>query len=205
MAFSKQMSDVTFEGVIGEMTKATSAWEMQVNISGDFWTDTSMDLAAMFSADWWPAVAKDWLTRQRNWPSKDVIEELSQSSYIIAKPSHGDRDRLDSVEGSNSFHAVEASLAQLRSPNQKFIYLVFKSLIYKYIKPIGTDKIPSFWGKNIMLWFTEHHGDDDTFWLYLVECVQKLLSSLLESIREKKLDYFFIPQVNVMETLPSGV
>ena len=47
----------------------------------------SWDVAIVFKIRWWPDVAKEWILKERNWPSLNNIEELTQVSYIKPKPS----------------------------------------------------------------------------------------------------------------------
>ena len=192
---------IQFENNFGEITKATAASEMEIVADGDFLCNTSLDLAMMFRVEWWPEVAKEWKARTRNWPEKQIIKDVTTQSYIIAKPSDRGKSNTSSEELSYSFHAVEAYLAQKRTLTQRFVYLIFKALVYKYLKPLNTDKIPSFWGKNVMLWATEQYPPESVLWKDPLKGVEELLNELLKATTRKQLDYFFIPSVNLMEGL----
>ena len=192
---------IQFESNFGEITKATAASEMEIVADGEFLCNTSLDLAMMFRVEWWPEVAEKWKSRERKWPTKQIIENITTHCYIIAKPSDKDKSKIRSAEFSYSFHAVEAYLAQQRTRTQRFVYLVFKALVYKYLKPLNTDKIPSFWGKNIMMWTTEQYPPECPLWEDAENGVKHLLKTLLNSARQNQLNYFFIPSVNLMEVL----
>ena len=192
---------IRFKNNFGEITKATAASEMEIVADGVFLCNTSLDLAMMFRVKWWPEVAEEWKARTRNWPEKQIIEDVTKHSYIIAKPSDEEKSNIISEELSYSFHAVEAYLAQQRTPTQRFVYLIFKALVYKYLKPLNTDKIPSFWGKNVMLWTTEQYPPGSVLWKDPVKAVKYLVNALLKATTHKQLDYFFIPSVNLMEGL----
>ena len=192
---------IQFKNDFGEITKATAASEMEIVADGVFLCKTSLDLAMMFRVKWWPEVAEEWKARTRNWPEKQIIEDVTKHSYIIAKPSDEEKSNIISDELSYSFHAVEAYLAQQRTPTQRFVYLIFKALVYKYLKPLNTDKIPSFWGKNVMLWATEKYPPENVLWKDPLKGVEELLNELLKATTHKQLDYFFIPSVNLMEGL----
>ena len=48
----------------------------------------SFDNVSCFYYPQWPEIAKDWLTRDRQWPSKKVVKEIvAKGSYIVAKQS----------------------------------------------------------------------------------------------------------------------
>ena len=192
---------IQFEINFGEITKATAASEMEMFAAGEFLCNTSLDLATMFRVEWWPEVAEEWKARTRKWPEKQIIEDVTTHSYIIAKPSDEGKSNIISEELSYSFHAVEAYLAQQRTPTQRFVYLIFKALVYKYLKPLNTDKIPSFWGKNVMLWSTEQYPPESVLWEDPVKAVKYLVNALLKATTHQQLDYFFIPSVNLMEGL----
>ena len=185
----------------GQVTKASTATDVEVIVSGDLFVQVSMDLAVMFEITWWPKLAGDWIGRSRNWPSDAVIGDLTKHCFVIAKPSDDEKEKSSSTEMTYSFHHAEASLAILRSHKQRFVYLVYKSLVYKYIKPIDPETIPSFWGKTVMLWLCEQHPPDNAMWDDIISMLKHMFNSLLSSLQQRNLSYFFVPEINLLETL----
>ena len=89
----------------------------------------------------------------------------------------------------------------MRTEQQKLIYMIFKSLVYKHIKPIDSDNIPSFWGKTIMFGAMENYPPDSKFWHSTPKALSYLFKELLQAIEKQELKYFFIPSVNIMDQL----
>ena len=92
----------------------------------------SFDLVPCLKLGFWPSVADDWKTRNRAWPAQSVVDEIaSRGTHLVGKTfCHDDIDwRL-------SFSVAEIELATRWSPVQHFVYFVFKSLFYKFVKPL---------------------------------------------------------------------
>jgi len=86
----------------------------------------------------WPRVAAEWTSRDRLWPDRSVVERIvSKGAHLVGKAfCHEDIDwRL-------SFSVAEIDLATGWSPEQHFVYFMFKSLFYKFIKPLSADDRP---------------------------------------------------------------
>ena len=86
----------------------------------------------MIKLNWWPDIAREWILRERIWPSKAVISDLTKLSYLIMKSSAAPSSKNDtSFELRYSFAHLEKELVMKRSPSQAYVYLVFKSMFYK--------------------------------------------------------------------------
>jgi len=95
----------------------------------------SLDIVPCFKLMFWPSVAAEWKTRDRLWPHQPVIDGIvGKGAHLVTKEfCHDDIDwRL-------SFSVAEIDLATRWSPVQHFVYFVFKSLFYKFIKPLSAD------------------------------------------------------------------
>ena len=84
------------------------------------------------------------------------MAQLTTRCFVIAKPSDEEKDNKKTYELTYLFHEVETTLAQMRSNGQNIIYMKYKSLLCKHIKPIDPENIPSFWGKTLRFWLCEN-------------------------------------------------
>ena len=190
---------ICIDNPFGEITKAAVAIEFDVNTDNKLWVRASIDLAIMLKILWWPSVAAEWITRSRNWPPQAEVDELAAYAYIIAKPSTAEKDESKTKEFSYSFHEIETKLSQRRSPQQQRIYFLFKSLFYRYFKPIDKEHIPSFWAKSIMFWLMEKHPPTDKLWENDIEILKYMFQTLNNVIKDENLGYYFIPSINLLD------
>ena len=110
----------------------------------------SSDNVPAARCDFWPPLAKEWISRQRRWPSDDVITGIVQKGcHLVAKSTvGGDED----FEWRWSFSIAEKELALRRNPHQRLCYLMFKSIFYARMKfEINSKTLPSYLVKTVMM------------------------------------------------------
>ena len=163
---------------------------------GQIWLNISMDMPLMMQINWWPVVAEEWKTRDRAWPSEDVIKRLTESCYVTRTSSDD-----NPFEFSYSFSNVQRELTKKMSYGQKVIYFLFKALIYKYINPIDPANIPTTLEKTIMLFAIEFRDPEDSMWNDENFALKYLLSEYVKAIEDGKLPNYFIPTVNIITEL----
>ena len=98
----------------------------------------SIDYVPCIRLMFWPRVAAEWTSRDRLWPDRSVVKRIvSKGAHMVGKAfCHEDIDwRL-------SFSVAEIDLATGWTPEQHFVYFMFKSLFYKFIKPLSADDRP---------------------------------------------------------------
>ena len=148
------------------------------------------------------------------WPHQSVIDDIvGKGAHLVAKEfCHDDIDwRL-------SFSVAEIDLATRWSPVQHFVYFIFKSLFYKFIKPLSSDiaadvsantskkkYLASYTAKTVMMWTSE--SVDQSWWTEdnTAECLTVLLLALQSAFECHTLDHYFIPSVNLLEGLPDDL
>ena len=59
-----------------DVTKASVASEFLISWPGGDWK-ISWDSVVAFEANWWPSIAEGWKTRERSWPTKEIIDAVS--------------------------------------------------------------------------------------------------------------------------------
>ena len=92
-----------------EILKSTAATDAEVLVGGDLFVNIATDMSIMLKANWWPSVAQEFKTRDRSWPSKEDIEDLTSYCYIIAKPSDDQKNNTSTTIFSYSFYHIEAN------------------------------------------------------------------------------------------------
>uniref|UniRef100_A0A7M5XAF7 Mab-21-like HhH/H2TH-like domain-containing protein n=1 Tax=Clytia hemisphaerica TaxID=252671 RepID=A0A7M5XAF7_9CNID len=164
----------------------------------------SADWSAIIQVDWKPNSLLEWEKQKRNWPSNVTRLSSLDESFIIAKPSSAERDNVDTTEFRYSFGHVERKLVSLQTPTQRIVYLIFKSIFYKHIVPLDSERISSYLAKSVMLSTCESiPSSNETFWSSkdrdIRRAVLYLLNTLQEGCREGFLSYLFIPDINILE------
>ena len=172
---------------------------------------TSCDVVPCLKLTFWPSVAAEWKTRDRVWPDQSVIDEIvNKGVHLVGKAfCHDDIDwRL-------SFSVAEVDLATRWSPAQHFVYFIFKSLFYKFLKPLSSDTaadvspsksrktyVASYTAKTVMMWTSE--SVDQSWWTEgnAAECLTVLLLALQSAFECRTLDHYFVSSVNLLEGLP---
>ena len=189
-------------------TKATVMSYFDIYIDGKHIANAAWDLSIVIRLNWWPDIAREWIMRERNWPSKTVVSDLTKMSYLIMKSSVAPSLESDTeLEMRYSFTHLEKELVLRRSLDQAYIYLIFKSMFYKWIKTIDSEVISSFIAKTIMFWVCEKYPPEHRIWQKksCVGTLNHLFCELLSALEEKNLPYYFIPHINVIDMINDTV
>ena len=192
---------------VQEVTKAAVGNYLDLFIQDRPIMKISWDVVIVFRIKWWPDVAKEWILRERNWPNLNIIKELTEVSYIIPKPSDELKFDKDTMELRYSFGHLERELISRRSSEQRYIYLVFKSMFYKWIKPLDDDRIQSYVAKTTMLWVCERYPPDNSIWQSksTTTTLTLLFRELLSAFQKGNLPYYFIPSINVIQMIEDSL
>ena len=168
----------------------------------------SYDFVPCLKLMFWPRVAAEWKTRDRVWPDQSAIDE------IVSKGVHKAFCH-DDIDWRLSFSVAEIDLAIRWSPAQHFVYFIFKSLFYKFLKPLSSDTtadvspskssktyLASYTAKTVMMWTSE--SVDQSWWTEgnAAECLTVLLLALQSAFECRTLDHYFVSSVNLLEDLP---
>ena len=206
-ALNTKPDDIDLTQPVQEVKKAAVGNYLDLLIHGRPVIKISWDVVIMFRIKWWPDVAKEWILRERNWPSLNVIKELTEVSYIIPKPSDELKFEKDTMELRYSFGHLERELISRRTSEQRYIYFIFKSMFYKWIKPLDDDRIQSYVAKTTMLWVCERYPPDNSIWQSksTVTTLTLLFRELLSAFQKGNLPYYFIPSINVIQMIEDSL
>jgi len=204
------VTDISTSHVTAEATKATSTFAFNILLRDKISLKVSSDFAFMLRCNWSPNLYE---TLRQRWSSTwlaslNLTSEL-QTAYIIAKPSNEERDNDNSTEFRYSFAHLERKLISFRTIQQQEIYLIFKSLFYRWVKPLDPVRLSSFICKCTMLWLVEAYPPNDPVWVTSGSSKQTALSLLLRKLYsyfiKGYMPYYFIPSINILQRIPMEV
>ena len=206
---SKKLQDISFTDMKEGINKSSMKYEGIVKTKQNPYLALLFDVVHLVKLKWWPKIANEWKTRTRNWPSNEHVKELTKESFIITKPTHHEDIDYDTNELRYSFSHVEKQLVLMRSRYQNMTYLIFKSMIYKWLSTIDGEEneIKSFLGKTVMFWVCEANSKEDkTFWIEdyesLLNVLRHLFTEMSKYFAVGFMPYYFIPKINVIESIP---
>ena len=151
-----------------------------------------------------PTIALEFKTRQREWPSLDVMKHIFDAGFhLVPKPSIGER-KNEMFDWRWSFSKAEMILANNRTDAMDTAYLILKSIIYKYYKCHDVDDktIPSYFAKTVMMLACESHPEHWWTERSICECVTMLLENLKMFFEQGFLPHYFIHDLNLLDGVP---
>ncbi|XP_066932697.1 uncharacterized protein [Clytia hemisphaerica] len=209
--FGVNVSDVEIKQAGKEVTKSSVKSAYFVKSHGRNMLKVSLDLVVLLKLSWRPEIVKSWFERSKNWPNDFECEKLLSSGIrVIPKPSRRNKHDENSTEMRFAFSHIERKLVKMRSPEQNFVYMVFKIMFVKWVKPIDTEEISSFIAKTAMFWIAEEFPPEDSVWDVFDEDslmlpLQILFSWLLSAFECGFVPYYFNEKVNIIEGMSDTI
>ncbi|KAJ7352771.1 hypothetical protein OS493_034122 [Desmophyllum pertusum] len=155
-----------------------------------------IDFVPAFRSRGWPKVARDWIKRERKWPSPEMVDKIIQEGYhLVAKPpkKSGNPD----CDFRISFSHAEYLLSQEMNDIQRECYRCLKKFHRAHLsKPEG---LVTFHLKNMFLQTIEETGAELWTESNRAMCMMKLLGNLLEALTRKDLRHYFVRTYNLFE------
>lgn len=188
-------------------TKSSITSSVEVYVHDKYKACLTWDVIIAVKLPWWPSVANEWVNRKRAWPNKDLAQELTEYAYMITKPSDDEKENDSAVENRYSFSCVERKLSELYTKEQKLVYLIAKSIFYRWLKPFDPENVSSFLAKTIMCWLVEEYPPGHMLWEDAsILCVIQLFFAKFEAaLTSGHLEYYFIPEINVLRNISEDV
>ncbi|XP_047146592.1 uncharacterized protein LOC124819227 [Hydra vulgaris] len=157
----------------------------------------SIDFVFCLRCNFWPVVAAEWLERERLWPEQATIKNIvTNGIHVVCKEL-----QHSAIDWRLSFSVAEIEIAKLWTTWQHYIYFIFKSLFYKYLKPLsnkGIKVITSYLVKTVMLNVSESFEQSHWCKENAGECLHVLLMTLISAFESKILRHHFIPTFNLL-------
>jgi len=186
-----------------KVEKASIAIGFNIEIDREIQLEYSMDLTFIFRLAWTPKIVREWVKRPRSWPPTSALKDVLNEGYVISKPSSMEKHNIETTEFRYSFAHIERRIIALQSPTQRLVYLIFKSLLYRWIIPVDRNVTSSYIAKSTMLWTCQEYPPTHKLWdddnLSIKYAVKVLFRRLSASFKLGKLSYYFVPSINIIE------
>ena len=184
-------SQIETKGNTSVETKVTDAEKGQLEAK----VELKIDFVPAFRSREWPMVAREWIERERKWPSLDVVEKvIHEGFHLVVKPAKigGNPD----FDFRISFSHAEYLLSQEMNKVQRECYVCLKKYHAAFFasNPKG---LVTFHLKNLFLQTIEETGAEMWTESNRTECMLKLFGNLLDALRQKKLPHFFVRSYNL--------
>ncbi|XP_047131461.1 uncharacterized protein LOC124810514 isoform X1 [Hydra vulgaris] len=189
-----------------ELTAAISLLEKSLILTKNDFVSTEIliDNVPCFYAPFWPDAASFWVNRNRFWPDSQLVGSIYKNGFHIVPKSLPDGD--ERLEWQLSFSAAESVLSLHRSEKQNYIYFLFKSLFYKYVKTYSHEKsLPTYICKTVMMWACEQQPQSWWEQVSPENGVLFLIRKFVNGIKKKVIKHYFIEGLNLLEHFPSFI
>ena len=154
-----------------------------------------VDLVPALKSPGWPKVAQEWTTRERKWPSQDVVDKIVQEGFhLVVKPSKTSVKK--DCDFRLSFNHAEYLLSQEMNNVQRECYRCLKKYHRAYLQTTQKGLV-SFHLKNLFLQTIEETGTEMWTDENRAECMNKVLENLLKALEKKDLRHFFVGSYNL--------
>ena len=153
------------------------------------------DFVAALRSPGWPKVAREWITRKREWPSPEIVRKVVQEGVhlVVKPPKNGGNPHCDFRI---SFSHAEYLLSREMNDIQRECYRCLKKFHRAYLVT-EPKALVSFHLKNIFLQTIEETGAEMWTETNRAECMMKLFGNLLEALTRKDLPHFFVRSYNL--------
>lgn len=154
-----------------------------------------VDFVPALKSPGWPKVAQEWTTRERKWPSQDVVDKIVQEGFhLVVKPSKTSVKKDCAFR--LSFGHAEYLLSQEMNNVQRECYRCLKKYHRAYLQTTQKGLV-SFHLKNLFLQTIEETGTEMWTDENRAECMKKVLANLLKALEKKDLRHFFVGSYNL--------
>ncbi|XP_073227413.1 uncharacterized protein [Porites lutea] len=152
------------------------------------------DFVPAFRCNGWPKVAREWIKRERKWPSPDVVHKILQEGYhlVVKPPKNGNRE----CDFRISFAHAEYLLSQELNSIQRECYRCLKRH-YRALLSTQPKSLVTFHLKNLFLQTIEETGTEMWTEANRAKCMLKLFENLLQAMTKKVLPHFFVRFYNL--------
>ena len=154
-----------------------------------------MDIVPAFRTSGWPEVAREWISRERMWPSSDIVDKIVQEGcHLVVKPPKANGNPV--CDFRISFSHAEYLLSKEMNDIQRECYRCLKRFHRAYLATQPASLV-TFHLKNILLQTIEETGVENWTESNRADCMMKLLGNLLKALRNKDLCHFFVRSYNL--------
>ena len=154
-----------------------------------------IDFVPAFKAQGWPKVAREWIKRDRKWPSPDIVDKVIREGYhLVVKPLKNSGN--PECDFRISFSHAEYLLSQEMNDIMRECYRCLKKCHRAHLST-QPESLVTFHLKTILMQTIEETGEAMWTESNRAECMMKLLGNLIKALREKHLSHFFVKSCNL--------
>ena len=169
-------------------SKFTEAAQLHERVGG-------IDFVPAFRSRGWPKVAREWIKRDRKWPSPEMVDKVIQEGFhLVVKPPK--RNGNPDCDFRISFSHAEYLLSQEMNDIQRECYRCLKKYYRAYLSTQPASLV-TFHLKNILLQTIEETGAEMWTESNRAKCMMRLLGNVLEALTKKDLRHFFVRSYNL--------
>lgn len=157
----------------------------------------SVDIVPAVQGRGWPKVARNWISRERKWPSPEKIQRIIQEGFhLVVKPLK--RSGCPETDFRLSFSHAEYLLSQELNDMQRQCYRALKKY-YSLCLRTEPKCLVTYHLKTIFLQTCEKTGAEMWTEENRTACMMELLKNLHNALTEKYLGHFFIKDYNLFD------
>ena len=174
-------------------------WFNAINVGygNKFWEDHIIDLAPALACDWPRKVREQWLTRQRHWPTMDVVQVIADNPcHLLAKPQTETDTASKLLEWRFSFSYAEGLLSATCAPLHRHVLMVLKAIRRKYIQ--DPKVLASYHLKTTLFRVLETTPKEIILVSGRGGLLNRLMDELILSLQHKSLPNFFMSENNML-------
>ena len=195
-------SDDIINSILLGISTNTEIMDKFISVSQCFFKEcyreayTGCDIVLAISCDGWPTCAREWITRDRNWPQDDLVQKVTRDGFHIVPKSSTEGDfRL-------SFSYAETTLIENLTELQHKVLRSFKAVV-KYHQntwsPNIKEILTTYHLKTIAIWYFEKRKQDSFTEETVATHLVLLIQELAECLRNRELPMYFMPKVNLFK------
>ncbi|KAJ7330637.1 hypothetical protein OS493_022252 [Desmophyllum pertusum] len=186
----KTANKLLYEHLLGTGTKMKDS----PGLAKEYKRQGGIDFVPALRSRGWPKVARDWIKRERKWPSPEMVDKIIQEGYhMVVKPpkKSGNPD----CDFRISFSHAEYLLSQEMNDIHRECYRCLKKFHRAHLSK--TEGFVTFHLKNMFLQTIEETGAELWTESNRAMCMMKLLGNLLEALTKKDLRHYFVRSYNL--------
>ncbi|XP_070561267.1 uncharacterized protein [Ptychodera flava] len=144
----------------------------------------------------WPSIAMNWMTRDRKWPTSDVVRAIMEAGCHIVPKSYPGDGGDDCLQWRLSFSLAERTLAHTFTDKQRIFYLVVKKIWRDHLKEPKV--LSSYHMKTTMFWVSERTATDQWKESNLGDRYMDYFDQMIRFLEQGNVPNFFLPENNML-------
>ncbi|XP_077867352.1 uncharacterized protein LOC144356525 [Saccoglossus kowalevskii] len=156
----------------------------------------TVDAALVLRCSAWPSLANSWVTRARQWPTKDLVLHIQRGGCHVVPKSYPGEGGDDNLQWRLSFSLAERTLAHSFTEWQRTFYLVMKKIWRRYLKEPKV--LSSYHMKTTMFWVSEGLSPGQWSKNNLADRFMEFWDRMIFFLKQGIIPNFFLPENNMI-------